>query len=197
MPPRRRLDTEVRRQAILDAARHAYANDTYADVPVGRIAQAAGSSPALVFHYFGSKAGLYCAVVEDAIFGLQHAQADALAKLQPGTSARDHVRTSLVVYLDHIATHPRGWATPLSGGEEPHAALQLRQRAREDAVNWLGQLLKVGAWRRHSFAIWGYLGFLDQACLAWVRSGCRPEERPALIESALGALEGALGDWGR
>lgn len=197
MPPRRRLDTEVRRQAILDAARGAYANDTYADVSIGRIAQAAGSSPALVFHYFGSKAGLYCAVVEDAVAGLQGAQADALAKLPPGTSARDRVRTSLVVYLDHIATHPRGWATPLHGGEEPRAAVELRQRAREDAANWLRQLLQVGSWRRHSFAIWGYLGFLDQACLAWVSSGCRPEERPALIEAALGALEGALGDWGR
>lgn len=196
MQPRRRLDTEVRRQAILDAAKRAYAQDTYADVPIGRIAEAAGSSPALVFHYFGSKAGLYCAVVEDAVAALQDAQADALARLPPGTSARDQVQTSLLVYLNHIATHPNSWATPLAGGEEPRAAVELRRRARQDAVTWLRQLLQVGSWRRHSYAIWGYLGFVDQACLAWVNSGCPPEDRPALIEAALGALEGALGDWG-
>ena len=76
-----------------------------------------------MFHYFGSKAGLYCAVVEDAVAALQDAQADALARLPPGTSARDQVQTSLLVYLNHIATHPNSWATPLAGGEEPRAAV--------------------------------------------------------------------------
>ena len=55
----------------------------------------------------------------------------------------------------------------------------------------------VGGRRGHrdDFALWGYLGFLDDACLRWVRAGCPAEQRHSLVDAALGCLEGALGDW--
>ena len=34
------------------------------------------------------------------------------------------------------------------------------------------------------------------ACQAWVDAGCPERDRHPLTEAALGALEGALGDWG-
>jgi AcrR family transcriptional regulator len=195
--PRLRLDVEERREAILEAARGLYATTGYAAVSVGQIAERAGSSTALVFHYFGSKANLYATVVEGAITDLVEAQRAADAQLSPGVSARDRVRTSLLVYLDHVASHPDSWAAPLRGGEEPREALEVRHRARSAYVDRLRQLLQPATWARHEFALWGYFGFLDQACLHWVDAGCPDEERHALIEAALGALEGALGDWGR
>ena len=48
---------------------------------------------------------------------------------------------------------------------------------------------------RTSFALWGYLGFLDDACLRWVHAGCPDDQRHSLVDAALGCLEGALGDW--
>src|SRR5665648_1078179 len=48
---------------------------------------------------------------------------------------------------------------------------------------------------RHEFALWGFFGFLDAACLCWVERGCPDDERVALVDAGLGALEGALGDW--
>ena len=48
---------------------------------------------------------------------------------------------------------------------------------------------------RHRYALWGYLGFIDAACLHWVERGCPDEERWGLVDAALGALEGGLGDW--
>ena len=71
----------------------------------------------------------------------------------------------------------------------------MRARARSDYVERLGRLLGPGEQARHRYALWGYLGFIDAACLHWVERGCPDEERWGLIDAALGALEGGLGDW--
>jgi AcrR family transcriptional regulator len=193
---RQRLDVTSRRAAILDAARECYAGATYTEVSVAQIATAAQASPALVFHYFGTKAELYAAVVADAIDRLATAQRAAVDALPPGTSKRDRVATSIALYLDHIASHPQTWAAPLIGGEEPPEAVAVRQQARADYVEALHELLRPAAWARHDYALWGYFGFLDQACLRWVQRDCPADEREPLREAALGALEGGLGDWG-
>ena len=57
--------------------------------------------------------------------------------------------------------------------------------------------LLPGQGERQAFAIDGYFGFLDAACGRWVDHGCPEDERWPVIETALGALQGALGDWGR
>jgi AcrR family transcriptional regulator len=193
---RQRLDVTARRAAILDAARECYAGAPYAEVSVAQIATAAHASPALVFHYFGTKAELYAAVVADAIDRLATAQRAAVEALPPGTSKRDRVATSIALYLDHIAGHPQTWAAPLVGGEEPAEAISVRTQARADYVQALRDLLRPAAWARHDYALWGYFGFLDQACLRWVQRGCPDDERDIVQAAALGALEGALGDWG-
>jgi AcrR family transcriptional regulator len=194
--PRHRLDADARREGILDAAREMYAAHPYSEVSTQQIADAAGASAALVFHYFGSKAGLYTAVVTDAIAGLSAAHREADARLATNAPARDRVRTSIGIYLDHIASHPQTWAWPLRGGVEPVEAQQVRRRARAGYVQALSGLLGYGDWARHRYALWGYFGFLDEACLAWVDKGCPSDDREQLIEASLGALEGALGDWG-
>ena len=58
------------------------------------------------------------------------------------------------------------------------------------------ELLRPTAWARHEYALWGYFGFLDHACLHWVEQGCPADDRDAVAEACLGALQGALGDWG-
>lgn len=194
--PRQRLDVEARREGILDAARELYAEAAYADVTIAQVAQAAGASPALVLHYFGRKAGLYTAVVQDAMDSLAADQRAADEALPAGVPVRDRVRSLLLVYLDHIAERPGTWASPLVGGEEPREAIELRQLARADHVETLRTLLRPAAWARHEYALRGYFGFVDQACLAWVLAGCPGDDRHPIVDAALGALEGALGDWG-
>lgn len=196
-PPRRqRLDVEERRQSILERAGALFAEQTYAEVSVAQVARASGASPALVFHYFDNKAGLYTALVERTVEDLLARQHAADTALPEGSSTRDRVRTSLLVYLDHIAEHPKAWASPLMGGAEPPKASELRRQARTDYVGRLEALLHPTGGVRHHFALWGYFGFVDAACLDWVLRGCDPDERHPLVDAALGALEGALGDWG-
>ena len=195
-PVRRRLDVDERRDQILDAARGLFASGTYAEVSIAQIARAADASPALVFHYFGSKAGLYEQIVRETLDRLATRIIAADAAQPPNTSARDRVRATLLVYLDHIASHPRAWASPLVDGEEPREAMALRRAAQQGYVAGLREILAPSEATRHDYALRGYFGFLEFACLAWVERGCPDDERHPLVDAALGALEGALGDWG-
>lgn len=195
--PRRRLDPGSRRAAILDAAARAFATHAYSDVTISSISADADSSNALVYRYFESKEDLYTEVVRIAIAKLMATQADVLEQLPQGVPVRDRIREATVVYLDHIASHPDAWAVPQrQPGSEPPAAAALRASARRDYVEHLRDMLAPSSNHRHEYALWGYLGFVDAACLTWVDEGCPERARWALVDAALGALEGALGDWG-
>jgi AcrR family transcriptional regulator len=56
---RRPGDSTETRDAILEAAREAFAADGYERTSLRGVARAAGVDPALVVHYFGSKPGLF------------------------------------------------------------------------------------------------------------------------------------------
>ncbi|MDO5083933.1 TetR/AcrR family transcriptional regulator [Arachnia propionica] len=193
---RLRLDPGSRRTAILDAAGKLFASRPYPEVTVAAIAEAAGGSGALVYRYFDGKEGLYAELVHRAIAGLMERQEEAIRTLGEHTCARDRVRAALIVLLDHIASQPRAWAFPFrEPGGEPAAVLELRVDARKRYVAELGALLSPSEQWRHDYALWGWLGHVDAACLRWVDQGCPADHRWALLDSLLGALEGALGDW--
>lgn len=193
--PRQRLDPAERREAILAAAAGLFGARAYDEVSIAEVAQVSGASEALVFRYFATKADLYAALVTAAVERLVADQDAALATLPPGVPARDRVSAVAHAYLDTVARHPARWAEPLRGGREPEAAREVRRTAHEQAVRALADLLEPRDSVRHDFAIRGYLGFLDAACLRWVDRGCPQHQRHTLVAAALGALEGALGDW--
>lgn len=194
--PRRRLDPDARRSAILEAAAESFTERPYPEVTISSIASRAGASDALLYRYFAGKEDLYAEIVRLAIDDLLSRQAAALDALPVGVPVRDRVREATLVYLDHIADHPAAWATPLSApGTEPPAAGAIRTQARGEYVERLRALLDPSSHARHDYALWGYFGFLDAACLRWVERDCPDVERWPLIDAALGALEGALGDW--
>lgn len=200
--PRRRLDVEKRTAAILGAARERYAHAGFDDVSVAEVARAAGTSPALVFHYFGSKAGLHAAVVRASLADLRAAQDAAVAAAPPNTSRRDLVRIAIEAYLDHV-TGGVGGVGGRGLAREPHEPTEsaaVRREFREDSVAALARLLGLasagGAAPRHDLALWGWLGFLDAAVGRWADAGFPRAMRDSLVPMALGALEGVIGDWG-
>lgn len=192
-PTRRRLGARERQTAILAAASEAFAAAPYAEVAVPDIARAAGGSPAIVFHYFGSKEGLYAELLTQALGDLARRQAEADSALPPGTSARERVRTWVLAHLDHVAARERSTRP----SEEPPAAARARHQAIEADIAFLTDLLQPTGAARDRFALVGFLGLLDAVGAAWVRDGCPEADRHPLVDAALGALEGALGDWRR
>lgn len=69
MAPRQRtrLDPDLRRGQILAAAEEIFRVEEFSAVSLGAVATKAGVTRGLLHHYFGSKRGLYLAVVERAV----------------------------------------------------------------------------------------------------------------------------------
>ena len=188
-----RLGVEPRRRAILAAAGEAFAGTPYDRVSVARVAASAGVSEALVHKYFGSKPGLYVAVVQIAVRRLLDRQRRADAELGPDAPPRRRLARSIEVYLDSIEAWAGGWAGPFqSPSTEPAEAARLRADTRRGYVELLRDVLGLAAAPALDYTLAGYLGFLDAACLAWVRAGHPADHRAAIVEAALAALDGAL-----
>ena len=83
----------------------------------------------------------------------------------------------------------------LAGHDPGDEATRVRREAQEAAVAALTEVVGGSRGHRNDFALWGYLGFLDDACLRWVHAGCPNDQPHSLIDAALGRLEGALSDW--
>src|SRR5919106_6266996 len=60
----RRPGASGTREAILAAARRAFAERGYQHATIRQVAELAGVDPALVHHYFGTKQGLFVAAVQ-------------------------------------------------------------------------------------------------------------------------------------
>jgi AcrR family transcriptional regulator len=66
----RRKRTESREQ-ILRAATREFVTHGFAGARINRIISKAGCNPRMLYHYFGSKSGLYVAVLEEALGALR------------------------------------------------------------------------------------------------------------------------------
>ncbi len=194
---RQRLSPQARTDAILAAATSAFTAATYDQVSVSAIAAAAAASEALVYRYFENKPGLYTAVVRLQFERLAARQEEVVARLDPNTSSRDLVRLTIEAVLDHVKTLRAAWASPFfTGAYEPAAVQDLRRQYRRDFAAGLAERLDNPDYRRAQLAIVGFLGYLGAAAQQWVDDGCPAADRGPLVEAALGALQGALGDWG-
>ncbi len=65
--PQRRRNQAQSRERLLKAASGEFALHGFAGARIDRIVRKAGSNPRMLYHYFGSKSGLYVAVLEAAL----------------------------------------------------------------------------------------------------------------------------------
>ncbi|MGP6174900.1 TetR/AcrR family transcriptional regulator [Corynebacterium sp. A21] len=192
--PRKRLDPDARRAAILEAAASQFATTPYDRVKIAAISEQADASDALIYRYFRSKEGLYESVLEQALEELSRHRDQALSQQPAGSSIRDRIQVVTAVHLEHLAGIP-GQIPLHKSGAEPTGATELRAESEAELIELLHSELNPSQQLRHEFALHGYLGFLNSAGAHWASQGCTEDARWALIDAALGALEGALGDW--
>jgi AcrR family transcriptional regulator len=110
-PGRRRLAPDDRRQALIHSALKLFNTQPYDEVSVDDIAAEAGMSRALVYHYYGGKAGVF-------VSALQQMSDDVVAAVaKAGTANPDNWLTAgLRAYFDHIQANPIGVTALLRNG---------------------------------------------------------------------------------
>ncbi len=192
---RQRLSAGQRSQQILAAAGELFRLAPYPEVSTQAIADASETSQALIFHYFGSKSGVYLAWLESVYQALSTDVIAAVQALPPNTSRRDTIQAGLEAFTEHIANHPADWLAAQRSGDEPAEATHQRLEWRDNLQAYLLNLLQPTT-ERGKFAISGGIGFFEAASFEWADGGFVEQQRWPLIEATLGAVEGALGDWG-
>jgi AcrR family transcriptional regulator len=109
-PTARAAQAAETRRRLVAVAVELFSDNSYDDVVVGDIAKSAGVAHGLVFHYFGSKRGIYAEAMREAARRL-----DELFAVTPGRRAGPQLRESLAAHLRYLAAH-RGLALRLALG---------------------------------------------------------------------------------
>jgi AcrR family transcriptional regulator len=115
---RRRLSPEDRRNELLALGAEVFGQRPYDEVRIDEIAERAGVSRALMYHYFPDKRAFFAAVVK--------AEGERLFEAtntppKPGLSLFEQLRAGVLAYLEYDEAHPHGaWAAYLGmGGSDP------------------------------------------------------------------------------
>jgi AcrR family transcriptional regulator len=114
VPDRRRLSPEDRRSELLALGAKVFGQRPYDEVRIDEIAERAGVSRALMYHYFPDKRAFFAAVVR--------AEGERLFEAtntppQPGLSLFGQLRAGVLAYLHYDEAHPHGaWAAYMGMG---------------------------------------------------------------------------------
>jgi AcrR family transcriptional regulator len=136
---RRRLSPEDRRSELLALGAKVFGERPYDDVRIDEIAERAGVSRALMYHYFPDKRAFFAAVVEaegDRLFEATNTPAVA------GQSLFEQLRAGVLAYLHYDEQHPHGaWAAYVGMGTSDPVLRGIEDTDNERQVNRLMERL--------------------------------------------------------
>jgi AcrR family transcriptional regulator len=163
---RRRLGVEERRRELLKVGAEVFASQPFGEVWVNDVAQRAGVSPALLYHYFGSKRGFLLAVVRYESGNLL-----AVTSPRPGLPPQRALRVIFDAYLDHLEAHPHGYRAVYRGAAgadtEIRAILEANHTEQQRRIlSWVTQ--GKPATEQLRLAVRGWFAGVIAMCLDWL-----------------------------
>ena len=109
--PRIRLDVEERRSQLVELGLQHFGERAYDDVSIDAIADAAGISKGLLYHYFPTKRAYYAATVKEAASRLV-----ASTDTGDGRAPLASLQAGLDAYLAYVKAHAKAYATLMRSG---------------------------------------------------------------------------------
>lgn len=191
---RSRLSTDARRAQLLSSGVELLGHRPYDEVSIEEIAQAAGVSKGLLYHYFPTKQDFVLAALERG----QEELAELTAPDQSLPPA-DQLGASLDRFLDFVEEHAVAYTAIFRsrGGSDAavQAALEAGRQQRMDAVLdalavWEGAPQTTRRTPALETAVQGWFFFVEGAVLRWLEQ--RDIEREQLSELLRLALLGSL-----
>lgn len=113
MPPARRvrLQLDARRKQLLELGIEIFSTQPYEDISIESLAEAAGISKGLLYHYFKGKREFYVETVRAASEELR-----ALTKPDPALPPVERLRAAINAHLNYLETHGAVYAAIYRGG---------------------------------------------------------------------------------
>jgi AcrR family transcriptional regulator len=133
------------------------------ELSVEEIAAAAGTSKALVFHYFGSRPDLLRAIAEAAAD-------DFIERTDPTLPLEDQLQQSMQAFVRYVADRRVGYVMLVRGPATNEDAMlglfeQTRDRVVDRIVSKLGPVDAVPAFR---LVVRGWVAFAEEVTISWV-----------------------------
>jgi AcrR family transcriptional regulator len=169
--PRRRLSPEDRRAELLALGAEVFGQRPYDEVRIDEIAERAGVSRALMYHYFPDKRAFFAAVVKG--------QADQLFETTnappPGQSLFEEVKGGVLAYMQYHQEHPQAaWAAYVGLGRSDPVLLGIDDEAKDRQMEHImsriievegpGTVLEPEVERDLRIVIHGWLALTFEIC---------------------------------
>ncbi|MFK7931816.1 MAG: TetR/AcrR family transcriptional regulator [Myxococcota bacterium] len=185
----RRLSVEERRAQLLELGLELFSTQPYDDVSIDDIAERAGVSKGLLYHYFGGKRAFYMATVELSASQML----DALTPVaDPDPAAR--VRSGLNRYLDFVDARADAFVALMRGGlgrdDEVSVVVDRTRRTLAARVVDGVEVASEGQQGVLRLVAASWIGAVEAASLDWLAH--RDVDRDVMVEVLLGALMGSL-----
>lgn len=119
MATRTRLSREARQDQLLDLGAELFADRSYEEVHIEELAEVAGVSRGLLYHYFPNKRAFFAAMVKR--------ESERMAELpvpDPQASVPVQLLQSIETYLDYCDTHKMGVKAAFRGAASADAEVQ-------------------------------------------------------------------------
>ncbi|CAM5589648.1 TetR/AcrR family transcriptional regulator [Streptomyces aurantiogriseus] len=191
---RRRLSTAERREQLLTVGARLFSENPYDEVWIEQVAEIAGVSRGLLYHYFPTKRDFFAAVVER-----ESERMLCLTAAVPGVPVREQLTAGLDTYLDHVRTHAHGYRAfhraDAAGDQAVRRVYQRALAAQEEQIlaalaadPEFGPLFEERADVR--LAVRGWLAFITAVCLEWLRDSdlSRDQVRDLCARALLGVV---------
>ncbi|SFC29011.1 transcriptional regulator, TetR family [Nocardioides terrae] len=190
--PRTRLSSDERRSQLLDLGVRLFATRSLSEISIDLLAETAGISRGLLYHYFGGLAGFQEAVV-------RRAAADLITRTAPPVEgdAVERLLVSMRGYVDFVDENYEGYLSLVTGARSGNESLRaIYDEARRTLTDRLFEsdtdhLLEDTPAMR--LLVHGWSALAEEMVLGWkARGGVTRDELVELITGALPALAGAV-----
>ncbi|MFF4255629.1 TetR/AcrR family transcriptional regulator [Streptomyces sp. NPDC001663] len=191
---RRRLSTEERREQLLSVGARLFSESPYDDVWIEQVAEIAGVSRGLLYHYFPTKRDFFLAVVER-----ESERMLQMTAAVPGVPAREQLTAGLDVFLEYVHTHAHGFrAFHRADAAGDQAVRRVYRRAlaaqEQQILATLAGDPELGPAAQRlpdlKIAVRGWLAFTTAVCLEWLRGSDlnREQVRDLCARALLGVI---------
>ncbi|MFD7708815.1 TetR/AcrR family transcriptional regulator [Streptomyces sp. NPDC059785] len=191
---RRRLSTGERREQLLSVGARLFSENPYDEVWIEQVAELAGVSRGLLYHYFPTKRDFFAGVVER-----ESARMLRMTAAVPGVPVREQLRAGLDTFLGYVEEHAHGFrAFHRADAAGDQAVRKVYRRALADQERQILDALaadpELGCTPEGRpelrIAVRGWLAFTTAVCLEWLRDGelTREQVRDLCARALLGAV---------
>jgi AcrR family transcriptional regulator len=191
---RRRLSTEERREQLLSVGACLFSESPYDDVWIEQVAEIAGVSRGLLYHYFPTKRDFFLAVVER-----ESERMLQMTAAVPGVPVREQLTAGLDVFLEYVHTHAHGFRAfhrADAAGDQAVRKVYRRALAEQERqiLATLAEDPELGPAVQGrpdlKIAVRGWLAFTTAVCLEWLRGSdlTREQVRDLCARALLGVI---------